>query len=276
MNLTNTWNADIGYTQSDEITLIYFPKKHKSNQEQFQEIPFKGRVVKLATVLAGFASARFNHHLRKLFSCVVDKKELNKELDITVHFEGKQYTMLPDKVYNYNKGCTKRMLNNVAYLDARVFNVPNDMEALNNVYWRSAYDCVRNSVSKASTVFYSFKENQNKNTGQKKEMLKQKGYDWDKSHPVSRYGVFIKSEKYQKMVEFYTKGGQKKKEIATRTRCIFFTVLLDLSSDLKKDKSIDLLKRKYFESDLQQYFIGASTNQSNAASQSNDDNNNNN
>lgn len=46
--------ANIGYTQSDEISLIWFQKTYQS------QFPFGGRIQKLSSVLASLASAFFN------------------------------------------------------------------------------------------------------------------------------------------------------------------------------------------------------------------------
>ncbi|KAJ7859129.1 tRNAHis guanylyltransferase-domain-containing protein [Mycena olivaceomarginata] len=49
--------ASLAYTQSDEITLV-FPATATGR-------PFNSRVGKLASLAAGYASTRFNHHLAK-------------------------------------------------------------------------------------------------------------------------------------------------------------------------------------------------------------------
>ena len=53
-DLVTKFNCPTGFTCSDEITLIFPAGIHSYN----------GRVQKLASVLAGYASARFNHHLQ--------------------------------------------------------------------------------------------------------------------------------------------------------------------------------------------------------------------
>eukprot|EP00965_Chrysotila_dentata_P243764 6205605-Pleurochrysis_carterae.AAC.1 len=54
-NLMQRLQASAAYTESDEISL-FFP--------QLRELPYNGRVQKLASVAAGYASARFNKHMR--------------------------------------------------------------------------------------------------------------------------------------------------------------------------------------------------------------------
>lgn len=59
--------ANIGYTQSDEITLIFIPKENE--QINF----FNGRIQKLTSVLSSLASAKFNEMKSKLMP---EKKQL--------------------------------------------------------------------------------------------------------------------------------------------------------------------------------------------------------
>jgi len=65
MNLVKETHASIGYTQSDEITLIYTPK------EKASEYIFGGKVSKINSILASMATHYFNYDLS---ACVhVDK-----------------------------------------------------------------------------------------------------------------------------------------------------------------------------------------------------------
>ncbi len=57
--LVEKTDARLGYTQSDEITLIYF--KTAPHQQTY----FGSRVQKLTSVLASMATARFNHEVHK-------------------------------------------------------------------------------------------------------------------------------------------------------------------------------------------------------------------
>ena len=57
--LVEKTDARLGYTQSDEITLIYF--KTAPHQQTY----FGSRVQKLTSVLASMATAKFNHEVTK-------------------------------------------------------------------------------------------------------------------------------------------------------------------------------------------------------------------
>jgi tRNA(His) 5'-end guanylyltransferase len=60
--LLDSTNAQLGYTQSDEITLVYL--KTSENQE----VNFSGRIQKLTSVLASMATAKFNTELHTKIS----------------------------------------------------------------------------------------------------------------------------------------------------------------------------------------------------------------
>ena len=70
-----------------------------------------------------------------------------------------------------------------------------------------------------------------------------------------RYGVFLKTEKYEREVTYFGKGGVEQKTNATRNRSLFFTVKLDLSTQEKKTKLIEMFKAKEFDSELHKHFL---------------------
>lgn len=55
-DLVEEFHADLGYTQSDEITLTF--KAHP-------ETIFGGRIFKINSLMAAYASVRFNHHIQQ-------------------------------------------------------------------------------------------------------------------------------------------------------------------------------------------------------------------
>lgn len=59
--LVDESHATIGYTQSDEISLVYIPKDDRSHVPMFE-----GRKDKLKTILAGLATAKFNQMIFRL------------------------------------------------------------------------------------------------------------------------------------------------------------------------------------------------------------------
>lgn len=66
-HLVRVTSAKIGYTQSDEITLIW----HADNSEQ--QIYFGGRIIKIATQLSATATLIFNNLLRERYPLYLDR-----------------------------------------------------------------------------------------------------------------------------------------------------------------------------------------------------------
>jgi tRNA(His) guanylyltransferase len=94
--LVEETNACVGYTQSDEISLVLYSDDVKS------QVYFDGRIQKIASTLSGLASVLFHYHLP---------------------------AFLPDRQTDLKK-------NRIALFDCRVWNVPNLDEASNTVLWR--------------------------------------------------------------------------------------------------------------------------------------------
>lgn len=146
-------NAVIGYTQSDEITLILFSENNKENY-------FNGKIQKLVSVLASMATAKFNQ-------LILNK--LNVE--------------------------------DLAFFDCRVWEVPNKAIAANVLYWREI-DATKNSVSMATRVYYTTSEMKNKKASEMKEMLRIKGVEWN-DYPTAfkRGAYFQKKETFRFLTE---------------------------------------------------------------------------
>ena len=150
--------AVTSYTQSDEITLLIYATIPE------QQIFFNGRVFKMVSSLAAMATAFFNAELEKY---------------------------IPEKAEQL-KG--KRQF---AQFDARVFNVPNEDEAANHFLWREL-DATKNSISMAAQSVYSHNELMNKNSGDKMEMLWQKGINWNDYPTFFKRGTYLQRRKVTK------------------------------------------------------------------------------
>lgn len=158
--------AVLGYTQSDEITIVC-----KYTDRIKSQAWFNGRVRKIETIAASKATKWFN----KIFS--------EKVHDYIEKFEGtKEYKNTLRIFYNKKIG--------LAEFDARVFNLP-EWDCINNIIWRQQ-DAIRNSIEAVGHANFSTKELHKVNCDGIKEMLlKQKNIDWESDFtPYQKYGAF--------------------------------------------------------------------------------------
>ena len=165
----NIQGCVLGYTQSDEITLILVDYKKLTSSAFFDY-----EVQKICSIVASMATMAFN----KFFKENIDVYCLNNITDFVVlHGETDR---LSDK--------EKNILNNImiyeeayrkgAMFDARCFNIPKE-EVTNLVYWRQL-DASRNSIQMVGQANFSHKELQNKSCNDIQDMLMtQKGINWN-------------------------------------------------------------------------------------------------
>lgn len=132
--LVQEMNALVGYTQSDEITLAWYESSQSAS-----DYAFDGRFQKLASVLAGMASAQFVQLVAK-------------------HLPGKT--------------CE------TPHFDCRVWQVPTLEDVAEVFVWRED-DATKNSITMAASAYYADRELKGKNSDVKQEMLWQKGVNWN-------------------------------------------------------------------------------------------------
>jgi len=147
--LVKEFNAVIGYTQSDEITLSWNITDYRT------EMVFGGKVNKLNSLIAAYASVQFQVLIREL---------------------------IPEKNGSF------------PLFDCRVWNVPTLAEAVNVFLWREQ-DAIRNSVQMAARSVYSHKQCDNKDISQLYHMLLHKGIDWDNYPTMFKRGTYIENKK---------------------------------------------------------------------------------
>ncbi|HWO24516.1 MAG TPA: tRNA(His) guanylyltransferase Thg1 family protein [Kofleriaceae bacterium] len=138
--------ALVGYTQSDEITLAWYEPSQSAS-----DYAFDGRFQKLASVLAGMASARFG----KL---------------IAEHLPGKA--------------------SETPHFDCRVWQVPTLEDAADVFVWRED-DATKNSITMAAGAHYADHELEGKNSSVKQEMLWQKGVNWNDFPTFFKRGTYL-------------------------------------------------------------------------------------
>ena len=156
----NIQGCKLGYTQSDEITLILTDYDTLTTDAWFGY-----ELQKMCSIAASMATMAFNKFFdeevdmwgRKTFEYFWDEGGYDPE---KISFA--QSDM--DLVDAYDKALRKG-----AMFDARVFNIPKE-EVTNLVYWRQL-DAARNSVQMVGQANFSHNELQNKSCNMIQEML---------------------------------------------------------------------------------------------------------
>lgn len=155
----------LGYTQSDEITLVLVDYKKLDSSAWFDN-----EVQKICSVAASMATMVFNRFFIEEVANYAAYSAFN--------------------LFNaYRKAVAKG-----AMFDARCFNVPKE-DVCNNIYWRQL-DATRNSIQMVGQANFSHRQLQNKSCAQIQEMLfTEKGINWnDFSTDKKRGSCCIKAD----------------------------------------------------------------------------------
>lgn len=156
----NIQGCVLGYTQSDEITLIIVDYKKLTSSAWFDY-----EVQKICSIAASMATMVFNN----IFSKYV--KEFDLELAYNDNGIDTEENRKLWEIY-------KKAINKGAMFDARCFNIPKE-EVTNLVYWRQL-DASRNSIQMVGQANFSHKELQNKSCNDIQDMLMtQKAINWN-------------------------------------------------------------------------------------------------
>ena len=152
----NIQGCVLGYTQSDEITLILIDYKKLTSSAWFDY-----EVQKMCSIAASMATMAFN----KFFT----------EFAYEVRPDG---VRLPDPQEADYKSVLYKAVEKGAMFDTRVFNIPKE-EVANLIYWRQL-DATRNSIQMVGQANFSHKELQNKSCNQIQDMLfQERDINWN-------------------------------------------------------------------------------------------------
>lgn len=151
--LVDRTHARIGYTQSDEISLVFMADGEVS------QVFFDGRIQKLASVLAGMATA--------LFTAALLRGPLASYAERLPHF------------------------------DCRVVGLPSETEAANMLLWREL-DAAKNAVSMAARAHFSHKALHGKSCRDMHAMLAEAGVDFAAFPSAFTRGTFLRRETYER------------------------------------------------------------------------------
>lgn len=165
----NIQGCVLGYTQSDEITLVLVDYKELNSSAWFDY-----EVQKLCSISASMATMAFN----RIFAQKVDEFGRN---NCPGYDEG-GYD--PNSITDEEKNAILlvqtycRAIDKGAMFDARCFNIPKE-EVTNLIYWRQL-DATRNSIQMVGQANFSHNELQNKNCNMIQDMLHEnKGINWN-------------------------------------------------------------------------------------------------
>ena len=190
----------LGYTQSDEITLVLVDYKALDSEAWFDY-----SVQKLCSVAASKATKYFNRIFAEKASGLINRYYNdflpNKE----------KYDYLINDVKKI-VGSYERALKQGAEFDARCFNIP-IAEVTNCVLWRQQ-DATRNSISGLAQAHFSHKELHGKNSNEMQDMLLEKfGINWNNIDTVEKRGTcVIKTDEGWKIdteIPIFTGDGRK-------------------------------------------------------------------
>ena len=140
----NIQGCVLGYTQSDEITLILVDYKRLNSDAWFDY-----EVQKMCSIAASMATMAFTQFFYD-------------NIPVDIEYTGTYY----------------RAIEKGAMFDARVFNIPRE-EVTNLIYWRQL-DATRNSIQMVGQANFSHKELQNKSCNKIQDMLMlERGINWN-------------------------------------------------------------------------------------------------
>lgn len=177
----NIQGCVLGYTQSDEITLILVDYKKLNSAAWFDY-----EVQKMCSIAASMATMEFNRRfLDNMFEYVTS---IRQSIDLKNEKVTNDYKRLFDSYKSaFEKG---------AMFDARCFNIPKE-EVTNLIYWRQL-DATRNSIQMVGQANFSHKELQDKTCNMIQDMLhEQRGINWNDFPTHLKRGSCCIKEKYQ-------------------------------------------------------------------------------
>ena len=170
----NIQGCKLGYTQSDEITLLLTDYDTLTTAAWFDY-----SVQKMCSVAASMATMAFNKFFaeqeQKYFYKHIDFLTCDGDVSVEVDFDSDYYAKLSHKV-------------GIAMFDARCFNIPKE-EVTNCFIWRQQ-DATRNAIQMLGQCNFSHKELQNKSCNDIQDMLMtQKGINFNDMPTEFKRGV---------------------------------------------------------------------------------------
>lgn len=211
----NIQGCVLGYTQSDEITLVLTDYKKLTTSAWFDY-----EVQKMCSIAASMCTLYFNQIFRT---------------NVNDFFAGKG----GDELGEYHKiMCLAR--DKGAMFDARCFNIPKE-EVTNCLYWRQL-DATRNSIQMVGQYYFSHKELHNKNCNEIQNMLlTMKDVNWN------NYAVHLKRGSCCIREYYETSSVDMKDSASLRSKWI-----IDTEIPIFKDEGRDYVDKLVYVTDCNQ------------------------
>ena len=167
----NIQGCVLGYTQSDEISLILVDYQKLDTSAWFDY-----EIQKMCSIAASMATMAFNKFFRKN----VENWWTSSFVGITKECQDRESLY---RIYQI-------ALDKGAMFDARCFNIPKE-EVTNYIYWRQL-DSTRNSIQMVGQANFSHKELQNKSCNDIQDMLViQKNINWNNFPTYQKRGTCV-------------------------------------------------------------------------------------
>ena len=196
----NIQGCILGYTQSDEITLILIDYQRLTSSAWFDY-----EVQKMCSIAASMTTMAFNRFF----------------YENVFQYNGIASVDTSNKEYPYKEVYAKAVKKG-AMFDARCFNIPKE-EVTNLIYWRQL-DAIRNSIQMVGQANFSHKELQNKTCNNIQDMLMlKKNINWNNFPTYQKRGsCVIKSDEIETTIKnnIGTKGSVIGAEMVIRSKWI--------------------------------------------------------
>lgn len=180
----NIQGCVLGYTQSDEITLILVDYKKLTSSAWFDY-----EVQKMCSIAASMATMAFNRAFAKNVAEITDVNPKGFPYKAGGEFVQEVF----DTTYLET---LKSAVERGAMFDARCFNVPRE-EVTNLIYWRQL-DASRNSIQMVGQAYFSHSELNNKTCSNIQDMLMEhKGINWNDFPVHKKRGSCCIKEEYK-------------------------------------------------------------------------------
>ena len=165
----------LGYTQSDEISLVLVDYKKLTSASWFDY-----NIQKCASIAASMATLEFNKEFsyrRNLWEAELAYEEEDSAIIVRKSVDERQEDAQKSADAKYSTALRNAAASG-AMFDARIFNLPRE-EVCNYLYWRQI-DATRNSIQMVGQSQFSHRELQNKSCNEIQEMLfQQRGINWN-------------------------------------------------------------------------------------------------